>query len=1156
MPDATPACKSWVAAIHASADDLAPLGTAVVIDDRRVLTCAHVLNACNGEWWVAFPMTGDPCAARLRGVRVRRAENPTADLAVVELDEPIPAGVAAAQLRCPKPDDVVNRAWWAFGFADHDPHGNEAHGQVGASLGHGWVQLDRTSRYPVEPGFSGSGLWCPDYDAVVGIVAHAHPNGDGRAVTLHLADKRLPAEKIRDLARWRLSADKEADRHWRPRSRGVSVVSERGHRFCGRRSALTEIVTWLNRAAPDLKVLVITSSPGVGKSAVLGRIVTTADAETRAALPPGDDAPRASVGSVACAVHAKGKTALDVAMEIARAASAPLPEEVEDFVAALREVLAGAVRRFNLVIDALDEASDPTQASGIIKGIVLPIAQTCADVGAQVIVGTRRGDDSGELLRIFGPACSIVDLDDTRYFALDDLAAYAQATLQLRGDERRTNPYQSDDVAAPVAVRIAELAERNFLIAGLVARTHGLYDDAAISPAAISFTPSVASTLGTFLDRLAPIGEVTAGEVLTSLAFAEAPGLPAALWQLALRTLTGAEISIEQLARFARGSAANFLIESTDESATATFRLFHQALSDALSAERGRSVSPQQDEEALSRAFTGYGARIGWDHAPTYLFRSLPGHAARAGIIDELIADTDYVLHADLRRLITAAMGVRMPTGLERAHLLRLTPQAISAEAPERLALLSVTEALHGCDTAFRRHRKDTPYRALWANAPRRMDRVAADGHTGGVRGVCAVEVDGRELLASASVDATVRIWDPTTGTTKHVLDGHVNWVNAVCAVQVAGRELLASASDDATVRIWDPATGTTERTLKGHIGGVNGVCAVQVAGRELLASASEDGTVRIWDPATGTTERVISEWAGAVNGVCAVRVADCELLASASNDAKVRLWDPATGTSERVLAGYPNWVRGVCPVRVAGRELLALASDDHTVRVWDPTTGTTERTLEGHTNWVRGLCPVWLAGRELLASASGDTTVRVWDPATGTTERTLEGHTSWVTGVCAVRVAGRELLASASGDTTVRVWDPATGTTERTLEGHTDGVNGVCMVRVAGRELLASASGDTTVRVWDPATGTTKRILEGHTNWVNGVCMVRAAGQELLASASDDRTVRIWDPATGHPLQVIPVRYEAFEVMPFNDDHLVVGLSAGLLALTITSGG
>jgi hypothetical protein len=120
---------------------------------------------------------------------------------------------------------------------------------------------------------------------------------------------------------WALAGDKEADRHWRPRARGVSAVSERGHRFRGRHTALTEMVAWLDRSGPDRKVLVVTGSPGVGKSAVLGRIVTTADVNERAALPPDDNAPRASVGSVACAVHAKGKTALDVAMEIARAAA-------------------------------------------------------------------------------------------------------------------------------------------------------------------------------------------------------------------------------------------------------------------------------------------------------------------------------------------------------------------------------------------------------------------------------------------------------------------------------------------------------------------------------------------------------------------------------------------------------------------------------------------------------------------------------------------------------------------------------------------------------------------------------------------------------------------------------------------------------------------
>ncbi len=48
MADTAPPTATWVAAVHASAEDFAPLGTAVVIDDRRVLTAAHIVNTSAG----------------------------------------------------------------------------------------------------------------------------------------------------------------------------------------------------------------------------------------------------------------------------------------------------------------------------------------------------------------------------------------------------------------------------------------------------------------------------------------------------------------------------------------------------------------------------------------------------------------------------------------------------------------------------------------------------------------------------------------------------------------------------------------------------------------------------------------------------------------------------------------------------------------------------------------------------------------------------------------------------------------------------------------------------------------------------------------------------------------------------------------------------
>jgi len=155
-----PEADAWVVAIYATKGDYDPLGSGsgsgsgIVIDDRRILTCAHVIeDLADGQPWVAFPKAVDdvPEARRLVDrIVFPNARTPVKDLAILILGEPMPAGVTQATLRCPEPTALVSKRWWAFGFPAGDLFGNSAEGEVGSSLSHGWIRLDTTSRYPVE----------------------------------------------------------------------------------------------------------------------------------------------------------------------------------------------------------------------------------------------------------------------------------------------------------------------------------------------------------------------------------------------------------------------------------------------------------------------------------------------------------------------------------------------------------------------------------------------------------------------------------------------------------------------------------------------------------------------------------------------------------------------------------------------------------------------------------------------------------------------------------------------------------------------------------------------------------------------------------------------------------------------------------------------
>ena len=772
--------KSWIVAIW-PAGDASPIGTGIVIDDHRVLTAGHVLK---GRESVDVRFAFSPGTEKRTGKVTGRAVDD--DVVLLTLNEPVPPSVRPVVVRDPSGASLRGKLWWAHGFS-HSRAGNAADGSVGVDAGFGMLRLDAESRYAVEAGFSGAGVWSPDHGGVVAMVcwelSDTRPDGergDAFALSMERIVRALPDEKLGVLTSWEL-ADASADSllqwgwvlasdpqlglHWSPRSRGATVGSERGYRFKGRRRAVQEVSDWLVAEGDERRCLVVTGSPGVGKSAVVARVITTADASFRRQLPSDDDGVFAPVGAVSCAVHAKGKTTLDVAREIARAVSADPDGELAEVMLAVTEALDRTPgRRFALVVDALDEAATPTDARRIAGSIVRHLVTEGRSVRA--VVGSRRYDAAGPLLHSLGANIEI-DLDLADYTDFDDVRDYAIACLQLRGAERPDNPYDDDTVARPVASVIAKRADGNFLVAGLVARRHGQADVVAADPSSLRDVTTVELALLDYLRVIPDEAGLTATELLTALAFAEAPGLTVELWAAAVTALTGTAVDRSRLEAFANGPAANFLVDASSANDVTVYRLYHQALNDELLKARALTMSRRSDEMKLFSAWLTIGRADRWTSAPRYLLTALARHAQLAGRVDELLADGDYLVLCDLRRLKTAAWYSTTERGQRIARALRAAPSATRLHGPDRADSLAVAAALE--------YVTDLPTLPAGFSIPFASKRPSAaettfTEHTSWVRSVCSVQIGDRTYLASASDDTTVKVWDPSSGRTAHAL--------------------------------------------------------------------------------------------------------------------------------------------------------------------------------------------------------------------------------------------------------------------------------------------------------------------------------------------------------------------------------------------------
>ncbi|MDH6120821.1 tetratricopeptide (TPR) repeat protein [Kitasatospora sp. GAS204A] len=175
-----PARPPWFAGIRPAGGQV-PEGCGMLLSDRLVLTCAHVVDPANpvepptGPVHVHFPFLAEhepiPALVVPGGWHPRR--DWSGDVAVLELSRPAPPGAEPAPLR--RTDvDVFGHTFRCYGFPrGHESGGVPIRGEIVGYAEIDWLQLESTTPtgWTTEPGFSGGPVWNNTLRGVVGMVA-------------------------------------------------------------------------------------------------------------------------------------------------------------------------------------------------------------------------------------------------------------------------------------------------------------------------------------------------------------------------------------------------------------------------------------------------------------------------------------------------------------------------------------------------------------------------------------------------------------------------------------------------------------------------------------------------------------------------------------------------------------------------------------------------------------------------------------------------------------------------------------------------------------------------------------------------------------------------------------------------------------------------
>ena len=362
-----------------------------------------------------------------------------------------------------------------------------------------------------------------------------------------------------------------------------------------------------------------------------------------------------------------------------------------------------------------------------------------------------------------------------------------------------------------------------------------------------------------------------------------------------------------------------------------------------------------------------------------------------------------------IRSLAISASGQRMATASDDQTIIvwRLQNGDVVRRLDRQSPHVAFSEDGHWLGTVTQNHELELIEQA----------RQIVDAHRFYARGVAFGS--NSQWLTSVSNNGSITFLNPVTGKVIPKpgffrfgpTNEHKREIYAVASSHQG--DLIATASADRTIKIWNAKSQKVLRTLKGHEESV--WCVAFSPDDKRLVSCGDDKSIRFWNTETGQELAQLPRQNNPVRYLAFHP--NGQVVATGCNNV-VKLWD--VNTKEELVA-ITDHADDVLSVKFSpdGRYLLT-AGVDKTIKLRDAATGSIIRTLVGHVGSIRATA--FSPDSKRFASTGADRRVILWEVSTGQEIRRLNDHYVQLYDV-AFSPDG-QMLAAAGYDGRVSIWE------------------------------------------------------------------------------------------------------------------------------------